>query len=270
MSWFRKPKQDVTVKEPAAAYIPMKTPPKIIHYLEGARRDALLVELVQRFGLVTSDLLQQRLSVEQFDGLTSQHNILNRLKTLTERREIYNLGRIASGHIVYAAKPLRGNARRHIAHDLGVARFGITLEVATKELQEWCCDQSILAQEFKSGERPFVPDARFLFNGFQTYLEYHTGSQDERVIVEKMRAYKRHHESLKQLAKIEPTITTKMRVLFVCQREGDVEKIMQIASKWGDSMLWWITHERRYIDNPNGILEVIFQAGNTLHSLQLK
>ena len=194
--------------------------------VEGQRRDALIIDLIRRFSLLTSDLIQQRLAVEQFDGLTSQHNILNRLKILTERREIYAIGRIASGHIVYARNMVRGNARRHINHDLGVARFGITLD--PHGMTDWCCDQSTLAQEFKQRERPFVPDARFILNSFQTYLEYHTGSQDERVIIEKMRAYKKYHEQVKQLTKIDSTITTKIRVLFVCQREGDVEKLLQI------------------------------------------
>lgn len=267
MSWFRKPKQDVTVKEPAAAYIPMETPPKISHHLEGARRDAFIVDLIRRFGLLTSDLIQQRLAIEQFEGLTSQHNILNRLKILTERREIYNLGHIASGHIVYGAKSLRGNARRHISHDLGVARFGITLDGVAK-LENWCCDQSTLAQEFRSGERPFVPDARFLFNGFQTYLEYHTGSQDERIIVEKMRTYKKYHEQVKQLAKIDPTLTTKLRVLFVCQREGDVEKLLQVISKaYGESILFWIGAEAEYKKDPAAIAGSMWRAGNELHCL---
>ena len=228
---------------------PIETPRTDLR-AEGARRDAFIIDLIRRFGLLTSDLIQQRVA-NQF-SLTSQHNILNRLKVLTERKEIYNLGRIASGHIVYGARPLKG--RRHISHDLSVGRFGITLDgVATME--NWCCDQATLQEERKQGERPFIPDARFILNGIQHFLEVHTGSQGEEVLVSKLRAYKKHHESIKQLAKIEPTLTTKIRVLFICQREGNVEKILQIISKiYGDSMLFWVGQEEAYRENPDAVL----------------
>ncbi len=203
----------------------------------GAERDTRIVDLIRKFGLLTSDLIQQRLANH---SLTSQHNILNRLKILTERKEIYNLGRIATGHIVYASRP----GRRHLSHDLSVGRFGILLD-STMPVEQWNCQQDTLVRECKEGERPFIPDARFVLNGIPHFLEVHTGSQGDEVIAEKMRVYKRYHTDLKEVAKIDRTPTA-MRVLFVCQRAQDVERILSIASRvQKDSMLWWICAENQ-------------------------
>jgi hypothetical protein len=122
--------------------------------------------------------------------------------------------------------------------------------------REWCSDQATLMNEFKRGERSFISDARFLLTGFQTYVEYHTGNQDsEQKIGAKMKAHKWHSEQLKQLVKIDPSLSSKMRVLFVCVREKDPERLMQVAKKaYGETRLFWSAYEGAYTRNPRAIL----------------
>lgn len=249
MAWFSRKKRDtVEVHDLTAVYTspPMETPSQKLDYrLAGANRDAFIVDLVQRFQILTSDLIIRRVALEHFEGLGSSHNILNRLTLLVKRKEVFNLGRIATGHIAYGSRPIRGGAKRHLNHDLGVARFGITLEGTAKErglhFTDWICDQATLHQERKQGERPCVPDSRFLFEDFQYFMEFHSGSQDsERTILEKLRSYKRHYEELKSLAKIDTSLSTRIRVLFVCARERDVAKLADIIVRnYGETMLFW-------------------------------
>lgn len=262
MPWFTRRKSDtMETPEPAPAVSLPPMEKTLTHHQWAGRRDAFIVDLIRRFGLLTSDLIQWRVGLEQFGNLTSTHNILTRLKVLKDRGEIYAVSRAYNGSIVYAPRPLRGTAKRHISHDSGPGRFGITLEGVAKArpelgFREWCSDQVTLQDEFKHGERPFIPDARFVLGDFQNFLEYHTGSQDsETKIVAKMRAHKRHHEQLKELVKIDSSLSSKMRVLFVCTQEKDVDKLAGIVVRtYGESLLFWAGWERAYREEPQAVL----------------
>jgi len=88
MRWFsRRSGDSAVVTEPAPAAIlpsPMEsisnTPLPINYRAEGQRRDAFIVELVRRQGVLTSDLIRLAVSREHFDlpGETRQA-LLNRL-----------------------------------------------------------------------------------------------------------------------------------------------------------------------------------------------
>jgi hypothetical protein len=145
-----------------------------------------MISIVHKYSMLTADLIQQAVRVQyctfRVGEEASERNLYNRIKRLVERKEIYQLGRDYTGKIVYATKVPRGK-RPHISHNLSVGRFGVSLEIATHDrpelgYSEWCSDQSTLIKEFKDGERCFVPDSRFVLNGFQNFLEFHTGSQD--------------------------------------------------------------------------------------------
>ncbi len=74
MPWFSRRKRDTMEMQettPVSISLPMETPiqtpPKRDFRAEGQRRDALIVGLVKRQSVITSDLVQLAVSREHFD-----------------------------------------------------------------------------------------------------------------------------------------------------------------------------------------------------------
>ena len=140
MRWFTKRlREDTILAETVPTCVsptpmdilPIESQPKRDYRLEGQRRDAFIVELVRRQGVLTSDLIQLAVSREHFDlpGESRQAR-LNRLAALADRGYFYRLGRTRSGHIAYGTRKVRKGTQPQIEHDLIGARFGVHLDLA--------------------------------------------------------------------------------------------------------------------------------------------
>ena len=135
--------------------------------IEGQRRDAFILDLIRRQGVVTSDLVQLAISREQFDlPGESQAAVLNRLTALANRGYFHRLGRTKTGHIAYSTRRPRKGSHPQIEHDLIGARFGAHLDIALTErgmsITDLTSDQAELRLLARKEEWQFVPDRIFM------------------------------------------------------------------------------------------------------------
>ena len=61
--------------------------------------------------------------------------------------------------------------------------------------------------------------------------------------------YKRHHDDLKDHAQIDPSVSTRARVLFVCATPKHTEFVLKtIRRYYPDSMKFWLAYEAQFIE----------------------
>lgn len=235
--------------------------------LEGQRRDAFIVELVRRQGVITSDLVQLASSHEDFDlPGESRQALLNRLTVLADRGYFHRLGRTRSGHIAYGTRKPRKGTQPQVEHDLIGARFGVHLDVALSErsvgITDLVADQAELRLLSQQQGWQFVPDRIFMLNGVRYFCEWDndTESPEEKIIpkIEAYRAYVRRERQRKEMMeKLGEKVNSFVRVLWVTVNERRAQRLISLM----DGNLYWAAHEGMYLGNPSVVLSPIWKVG---------
>ncbi len=227
--------------------------------VEGNRRAAYIVGLVEKYCIVTSDMVQEAVQHHTFDLPRggSGNGILNQLLILTNRKYIYRQGRNETGKYVYGIRP-RYSLWPQFQRRIGVAKFGISLierdllQRPDVVVSEWHCDKDVLLEEYDKNVRPFIPAARFVLEQrgirIQYFLELETNARNEIKIIAKLQLYKHYYEDMKDPAQIDLYAARSIRVLFVCTQKEDVNEIARIVHKeCGETDLFLITWEAQWI-----------------------
>jgi len=236
--------------------------------IEGQRRDTAIIALVQRHGVITSDLVQLAIAHERFDlPGESRAAVLNRLTALANRGYFHRLGRTKTGHIAYGTRRPRKGVQAQIEHDLIGSRFGVYLDLALAErglaITDLVSDQAELRVLAKKEEWLFVPDRIFTLQNVRYFCEWDNNTEGDDKIISKIEAYKsyvRRERQLKEmLEKLGEKVNMFVRVLWITTNEKRAEKLAGTM----DGNLHWLTYEGTYLGKPELVLMPIWVVGKT-------